>query len=207
MVRVGRDIFTSGSTASGTVHRGVDTREALFLGIVSKPKDKGAAFLAALVGELGSRVGVNRVSMSVRADLSTREITSLAKMRSVRVRGYKLYRVSTSVMSHTLLRCSARGLSLLVLRGVKGLIYPTRFSANTRGGIVLLDIPRKSSGPLGCPLVFRMDSLMLVGGVSALRCFSFSFRITGRQVLGLGPGTIILPIDTGAKRKVREIVS
>lgn len=94
-----------------------------------------------------------------------------------------------------------------MLRGVKGLIYPTRFSAKTGLGLAVLSIPRKSSGPTGCPLVCRMSSILMVGGVSTLPIFSFEGSCIRTYTGELGPRVGVICVSTGAKRNMGRLTS
>lgn len=201
VLRVGRDMFGGGSSRTTTLHGDLGREKIFLLGLVSSPKSNGAAALGTAVNTLGSGIGVNIVRTSVSDSISTGGVTR-AKIGSVRLRANKVYRLSTRVAERNLRKLGASSIRLTVLRGINGLIYPTRFSAKTIGGTVVLSIPRNSSGPLGCPLVFSVYSIILVGGVSILPCFSFSIRGYGRCIGGEGPGTGIFLVYTGANRNV-----
>lgn len=188
LTRHGENFFTTGGL--------------LIVGIFSSPKSKGASLLRGATRVLHNHIHVKIVMKSLTASGSTRHLDQTS-VPMIRVAANAVYRLSTHVVTRTVGGVPLSSLSILVVRGINGLIYPTSCSLKRNIHIILLSIARNRSGPLGCPPVFRSTSITLIAGSSLTSTISFGHSTTLTTLGGITRRTRIVRISSGANRKVR----
>lgn len=206
-VSVTSPVLSHGRHLTSRLHRQFGRTNACIVGILSDPNSNGAAAVLNAGRHLhsGTNLHYTIVRNSVTSSISTVAV-GRTNVPTVRVGANNLYRLRNGVVVRTISTFSRtinlRGVSIVFVRGINGLIYPISFSLNRGLSVVVLSIPRNSSGPVGCPNVFRRTNTRLLGGISITPTFSFSVSECAGALSSLGPRTPQFTIDTHGNRNV-----